>query len=113
MSCGPTSAASICSRPWPSTNVVSAGSARSRSRGVDVPLYRDEAIVVRTYRLGEADRIVVLFTKARGKVRAVAKGVRKTTSRFGARLEPTSHVALQLYEGRHLDTITQAETLDH
>jgi DNA repair protein RecO (recombination protein O) len=78
-----------------------------------VSLYRDEAIVVRTYRLGEADRIVVLFTKARGKVRAVAKGVRKTTSRFGARLEPTSHVALQLYEGRHLDTITQAETLDH
>jgi DNA repair protein RecO (recombination protein O) len=78
-----------------------------------VSLYRDEAIVVRTYRLGEADRIVVLFTKARGKVRSVAKGVRKTTSRFGARLEPTSHVALQLYEGRNLDTITQAETLDH
>ena len=76
-------------------------------------LYRDEAIVLRTYKLGEADRIVVLFTKARGKVRAVAKGVRKTKSRFGARLEPTSHVALQLYEGRELDTITQAETLDH
>jgi DNA repair protein RecO (recombination protein O) len=76
-------------------------------------LYRDEAIVVRTYRLGEADRIVVLFTKARGKVRAVAKGVRKTSSRFGARLEPTTHVALQLYEGRNLDTITQAETIDH
>ena len=76
-------------------------------------LYRDEAVVVRTYRLGEADRIVVLFTKARGKVRAVAKGVRKTSSRFGARLEPTTHVALQLYEGRSLDTITQAETLDH
>jgi DNA repair protein RecO (recombination protein O) len=76
-------------------------------------LYRDEAIVVRTYKLAEADRIVVLFTKARGKVRAVAKGVRKTTSRFGARLEPTTHVALQLYEGRNLDTITQAETLDH
>jgi DNA repair protein RecO (recombination protein O) len=76
-------------------------------------LYRDEAIVVRTYKLAEADRIVVLFTKARGKVRSVAKGVRKTTSRFGARLEPTSHVALQLYEGRNLDTITQAETLDH
>jgi len=78
-----------------------------------MPLYRDEAVVVRTYRLGEADRIVVLFTKQRGKVRAVAKGVRKTTSRFGARLEPTTHVALQLYEGRTLDTITQAETLDH
>jgi DNA repair protein RecO (recombination protein O) len=54
---------------------------------------------------------VVLFTRERGKVRAVAKGVRKTSSRFGARLEPASHVALQLYEGRELDTITQAESL--
>ena len=78
-----------------------------------MPLYRDEAIVVRTYKLGEADRIVVLFTRDRGKVRAVAKGVRKTSSRFGARLEPTSHVALQLYEGRELDTITQAESVDN
>jgi DNA repair protein RecO (recombination protein O) len=78
-----------------------------------VALYRDEAIVVRTYKLGEADRIVVLFTRDRGKVRAVAKGVRKTSSRFGARLEPMSHVALQLYEGRELDTVTQAESLDH
>jgi DNA repair protein RecO (recombination protein O) len=75
-------------------------------------LYRDEAIVVRTYKLGEADRIVVLFTRDRGKVRAVAKGVRKTLSRFGARLEPMSHVSLQLYEGRELDTITQAESLE-
>jgi DNA repair protein RecO (recombination protein O) len=78
-----------------------------------MPLYRDEAIVVRTYKLGEADRIVVLFTRDRGKVRAVAKGVRKTSSRFGARLEPMSHVALQLYEGRELDTITQAESLEN
>ena len=76
-------------------------------------LYRDEAVVVRTYKLGEADRIVVLFTRDRGKVRAVAKGVRKTSSRFGSRLEPMSHVALQLYEGRDLDTITQAESLEH
>ena len=75
-------------------------------------LYRDEAIVIRTYKLGEADRIIVLFTMGRGKVRCVAKGVRKTTSRFGSRLEPTSHVALQLYEGRELDTITQAEAID-
>jgi DNA repair protein RecO (recombination protein O) len=75
-------------------------------------LYRDEAVVLRTYKLGEADRIVVLATAAHGKVRAVAKGVRKTTSRFGARLEPLSHVALQLYEGRNLDTITQAESID-
>ena len=48
-----------------------------------------------------------------GKVRAVAKGVRKTKSQFGARLEPPSHVALQLYEGRELDIVTQAETIDH
>src|SRR3954454_18984614 len=75
-------------------------------------LYRDEGIVLRTYKLGEADRIVVLFGQSRGKVRAVAKGVRKTKSKFGARLEPTSHVALQLYEGRELDIVTQAETID-
>ena len=74
-------------------------------------LYRDEAVVLRTWKLGEADRIVVLYTKGRGKVRAVAKGVRKTRSKFGARLEPTSHVALQLYEGRELDIVTQAESL--
>jgi DNA repair protein RecO (recombination protein O) len=76
-----------------------------------MPLYRDEAVVIRTYKLGEADRIIVLFTKGRGKLRAVAKGVRKTSSRFGSRLEPASHVSLQLYEGRELDTITQAELL--
>jgi len=78
-----------------------------------VNLYRDEAVVLRTYRLGEADRIIVLLTAGRGKVRAVAKGVRKTTSRFGSRLEPTSHVALQLYEGRSLHTVTQVETIDN
>jgi DNA repair protein RecO (recombination protein O) len=78
-----------------------------------VSLYRDTGVVLRTYRLGEADRIVVLFTERHGKVRAVAKGVRKTKSKFGARLEPTSHVALQLYEGRELDIVTQADTVDH
>lgn len=78
-----------------------------------MPLYRDEGIVVRTHRLGEADRIVVLLTRGRGKVRAVAKGVRKTSSRFGARLEPPTHLAVQCYEGRELDTVTQVETLDH
>ena len=75
-------------------------------------LYRDEGVVLRTYKLGEADRIVVLATAERGKVRAVAKGVRKTKSKFGSRLEPLSHVALQLYEGRNLDTVTQVETID-
>ena len=78
-----------------------------------MPLYRETAVVLRTIRLGEADRIVSLITEGRGKVRAVAKGVRKTKSRFGGRLEPMSHVALQLYEGRELDTVTQAETVDH
>lgn len=76
-------------------------------------LYRETGVVLRTIRLGEADRIVSIITEGRGKVRAVAKGVRKTKSRFGSRLEPISHVALQLYEGRELDTVTQAETLDH
>ena len=75
-------------------------------------LYRDEGVVLRTWKLGEADRIVVLYTKGRGKVRAVGKGVRKTKSKFGSRLEPTSHVALQLYEGRELDIVTQVETID-
>jgi DNA repair protein RecO (recombination protein O) len=75
-------------------------------------LYRDEGVVLRTYKLGEADRIVVLATREHGKVRAVAKGVRKTRSKFGARLEPLSYVALQLYEGRNLDTITQVEGID-
>ena len=76
-------------------------------------LYRDEAVVLRTWKLGEADRIVSLHTLGNGKVRGVAKGVRRTRSKFGARLEPACHVAVQLYRGRgELDTVTQAETLD-
>jgi DNA repair protein RecO (recombination protein O) len=78
-----------------------------------VGLYRDDGIVLRTHKLGEADRIVSVLTRGRGKVRAVAKGVRKTKSRFGARLEPPTHLQLQLYEGRELDIVTQVETLDH
>jgi DNA repair protein RecO (recombination protein O) len=77
------------------------------------PLYRDQGVVLRTIKLGEADRIVTFVTQGRGKVRAVAKGVRKTKSRFGGRLEPITHVALQFYEGRELDIVTQADTLDH
>ncbi len=68
--------------------------------------------MLRTIKLGEADRIVTILTQGAGKVRAVAKGVRKTTSKFGARLEPTSRVALQCYRGRELDVVTQVETLD-
>jgi DNA repair protein RecO (recombination protein O) len=77
-----------------------------------VGLYRDEAIVLRTQKLGEADRIITLLTRGNGRVRAVAKGVRRTSSRFGSRLEPFTHVDLQLAEGRSLDVVTQAETLD-
>jgi DNA repair protein RecO (recombination protein O) len=77
-----------------------------------VGLYRDEAVVLRTQKLGEADRIITLLTRGSGRVRAVAKGVRRTSSRFGSRLEPFTHVDLQLAEGRSLDVVTQAETLD-
>jgi DNA repair protein RecO (recombination protein O) len=77
-----------------------------------VGLYRDQGVVLRTIKLGEADRIVTILTQGHGKVRAVAKGVRRPGSRFGSRLEPTSHVALQCYRGRELDVVTQVETLD-
>jgi DNA repair protein RecO (recombination protein O) len=63
-------------------------------------------------RLGEADRIVTLITPGHGKVRAVAKGVRRTKSRFGGRLEPLSHVSVLCWQGRELDVVTQAEVLD-
>jgi DNA repair protein RecO (recombination protein O) len=76
-------------------------------------LYRDRGVVLRTYKLGEADRIVVLLTPGHGKVRAVAKGVRRTKSRIGGRLEPLSHVELLMYEGRgELDIVSQAETIE-
>lgn len=76
--------------------------------------YRAHGIVLRTYKLGEADRIIVLVTPERGMVRAVAKGVRKTRSKFGSRLEPMSHVGLQLHEGRgELQLVTQVESIDH
>ena len=52
-----------------------------------MPLYRDEAVVLRVHKLGEADRIVTLLTRRHGRVRAVGKGVRRTTSKFGARLD--------------------------
>ncbi len=74
-------------------------------------LYRDRGVVLRTMRLGEADRIVTLVTEAHGKVRAVAKGVRRTTSKFGGRLEPLSHVAMLCWQGRELDIVSQAEVL--
>jgi DNA repair protein RecO (recombination protein O) len=74
--------------------------------------YLADGIVLRTYKLGEADRILHILDPNRGKVRAVAKGVRKPGSRFGGRLEAFGHVQLQLYEGRSLDTVTQAELIE-
>ncbi len=74
--------------------------------------YNVDGIVLRTYKLGEADRILHVLSPNRGKVRGVAKGVRKTGSRFGGRLEPFGLVRLQMYEGRSLDTVTQAELLE-
>ena len=87
-----------------------------------MPLYRDDAVVLRVHKLGEADRIVTLLTRRHGRVRAVGKGVRRTSSKFGARLEPGSHIDVQLHsrlpEGqapvggrRGLDLVTQTESL--
>jgi DNA repair protein RecO (recombination protein O) len=79
-----------------------------------VSLYRDQGVALRHYKLGEADRIIVFMTAGHGKVRAVAKGVRKTKSRFGSRLEPPTNVNLLFYEGRgELDIVSQAEAIDH
>ena len=76
-------------------------------------VYRDQAIVLRTQKLGEADRIITLFTREHGRIKAVAKGVRRTKSRWGARLEPGSHVDLQLSSGRTFDTVTQAVSIEN
>jgi DNA repair protein RecO (recombination protein O) len=87
-----------------------------------MPLYRDEAVVLRVHKLGEADRIVTLLTRRHGRVRAVGKGVRRTTSKFGARLEPGSHIDVQLYTrlapeqrlpggDRGLDIVQQTESI--
>ena len=73
--------------------------------------YRDDGVVLRTQKLGEADRIITLLTRHNGRVRAVAKGVRRTKSRFGARLEPFTHVDVMVHSGRSLDVITQAEVI--
>ena len=74
-------------------------------------LYRDEGVVLRTSKLGEADRIITILTRGHGKIRAVAKGVRRTKSRFGARLEPFMRVDVLIAEGRSLDVVSQAEAV--
>jgi DNA repair protein RecO (recombination protein O) len=99
---GGRAAAAASYLPWPSPDV---------RENEPVGIYRDDGIVLRTQKLGEADRIVTLLARRAGRVRAVAKGVRRTKSRFGARLEPFTHVDLLLYTGRSLDVITQADTV--
>ncbi|MEV0156811.1 DNA repair protein RecO [Micromonospora sp. NPDC050686] len=81
-------------------------------------LYRDDAVVLRVQKLGESDRIITLLTRRHGRLRAVARGVRRTTSKFGARLEPFGHVDVQLAGdpkgnlGSSLHSISQAEGID-
>lgn len=67
--------------------------------------------MLRTQKLGEADRIISLMTRENGRVRAVAKGVRRTSSKFGGRLEPFMHVDVQIWQARSLDIVTQADTV--
>jgi DNA repair protein RecO (recombination protein O) len=80
-------------------------------------LFRDDGIVLRTQKLGEADRIITLLTRRQGRVRAVARGIRRTKSKFGARLEPFSHVDVEFFArggelvGRALPLCTQVETI--
>lgn len=76
-----------------------------------VPTYRETGVVLRTQKLGESDRIITLLTRERGRIRVVARGVRRTASKIGARLEPFNLVDVQCYEGRTLDTVTQVESL--
>ncbi|MEA2443612.1 MAG: repair protein RecO [Thermoleophilales bacterium] len=74
--------------------------------------FKTEAVVLRTFRYGEADRILHLYSAERGRVGAIAKGVRRVKSRFGGRLEPFFRVNLVLHEGRgELCTVTQVETV--
>jgi DNA repair protein RecO (recombination protein O) len=84
---------------------------------VRLPLYRDDAVVLRVQKLGESDRIITLLTRRHGRVRAAAKGIRRTQSRFGARLEPFGHVDVQIAgdlgnASRSLHTVRQAESID-
>src|SRR3990172_3514573 len=75
--------------------------------------YKTEAVVLRSFRFGEADRVLHLYSLERGRIGAVAKGIRKTKSRFGARLEPFSHTELLLHHGSgELRTITGVSLVD-
>jgi DNA repair protein RecO (recombination protein O) len=76
-----------------------------------VTVYREQAVVLGSHKFGEADKVIILLTADHGKVRAVAKGIRKTKSSIGARLEPMSHVDISLRTGRELDTVDQVKLI--
>ncbi len=76
-----------------------------------IRLYRTEAVILKRMDFGEADRILTLYTPHRGKVRAIAKGVRRIASRKSGHVELFTHAGLLLAEGRSLDVVTQAETV--
>lgn len=76
-----------------------------------MPLYRDEGVVLRTADLGEADRIITMLTRDHGKIRAVARGVRRLKSRFGGRLEPFMRVDALVATGRTFDVISQVDSI--
>jgi len=76
-------------------------------------VYQTEAIVLKRIKLGEADRILTLYTPSLGKIRAVAKGSRRTTSKLGGHVELLTHSQLMLARGRNLDIVTQAQTIDN
>ncbi|EQD34525.1 Recombination protein O, RecO, partial [mine drainage metagenome] len=78
-----------------------------------MPLYNDQAVVLRNWKLGEADKIISLYGVEHGKIRAVAKGVRKTKTKFGARLEPISYLKIQCWEGSsELHIVSQVESIE-
>jgi DNA repair protein RecO (recombination protein O) len=76
-------------------------------------VYQTEAIIIKRIKLGEADRILTLYTPELGKLKAVAKGTRRTQSKLGGHVELLTHSRLMLARGRNLDIITQAQTIDN
>src|ERR671932_1101146 len=101
--------------PWTSLTLELRGSGRAAACSLcerpRMAVYKSKGIVLRSIRYAEADRILDLYTQDSGLISAIAKGIRRTKSRFGGRLEPLSCVEFLAYEGRTLDTITQVEVL--
>src|SRR5262249_6744311 len=95
-----------------STRTTPRSTENERVTGFHGKLTRDDAVVLRVQKLGESDRIITMLTRRNGRIRAVARGVRRTTSRFGARLEPFGHIDVQWVEGRNLHVVSQVEGVD-